>query len=120
MSGQPPSIGHAVRGLLIWVLTSLIAVGCLLLLLYLMPMVGIDPSSGVNPRERPLAGLTMCVVMLVVVLVVFYAAMTVVLLVFSRFVSRGDLKAHFVEQLGPGKVLAPFHSWLFERIFGLP
>ena len=118
MDGQQSSIGHAVRGLLIWTLASLIAVACLLLLLYLMPMVGIDPGSGVNPRERPFAARAMCVVVLVIVLAVFYAAMTVVLLVISPFVSRRDLKAHFVEQLGPGKMLAPFHGWLFERIFG--
>ena len=60
----------------------------------------------------------MCVTVLIVVISVFYAAVIVALLLFSPFVSRGDLKAHFVEQLGPGKVLGPFHGWLFERIFG--
>ena len=83
-----------------------------------MPIVGIDPDSGVDPRERPIAAMAMCVIGLIVVLLVLYAAVAVALLVFSPFVSRGDLKAHFVEQLGPGRVLGPFHGWLFERIFG--
>lgn len=118
MDRQTPSHGHAVRGLLIWVLASLIAVGCLLLLWYLMPIVGIDPSSGVNPRERPFAALAMCVMVLVVVLPVFYVALTVALLVISPLVSRRELRTHFVQQLGPGKMLGAFHKWLFDRIFG--
>ena len=118
MDRQPPSIGHAVRGLLIWALTSLIAIGCLLVLWYLMPIAGIDPGSGVNPRERPFAALAMGLIVLVVVVTVFYAAMAAVLLVISRFVSRSELKAHFVEQLGSGRLLGPFHERLFERIFG--
>jgi hypothetical protein len=118
MDRQTSSIGHAVRGLLIWTLASLIAVGCLLLLWYLLPIVGLDPGSGVNPRERPFAALAMCGIVLLVVLLVFYAAVTVALLVISLFVSRRELKAHFVEQLGSGKMLGPFHGWLFERIFG--
>src|SRR5690349_4651940 len=111
MDTDPPSIGHAVRGLVIWALASLIAVGCLLLLWHLMPNLGIDPDGGVDPREQPLAALAMCVIVLVVVLLVFYAAMIVALLAVSPFVSRNDLKAHLVEQLGPGKMFSSFHGW---------
>jgi hypothetical protein len=112
-----PTIGHALRGLLVWTLSALITVCGLALLWYLMNLVGIYPERGVNLRTQPFSATAMAVAALVVVLTVFYMAMAISLLVLSTFLSRKELKAHFVEQLGPGKALGPFHGWLFERIF---
>ena len=117
MNEQPPTLGHALRGLLVWVLCSLIAVGCLVLLYHLMPVFGVDPHRGVNPRERPLAALAMFATVLLIVMTVFYVAFVVALLMLKPFVRRAELKAHFIEQLGSGKLLGRFHAWLFERIF---
>jgi hypothetical protein len=89
-----------------------------MLLLYLLQVAGINPNEGVDVRAKPFTAVGMAMVVLVVVLSVFYLAMAVSLLVLRPFVTREELRAHFVEQLGPGKVLAPFHNWLFERIFG--
>jgi hypothetical protein len=118
MSTRAPTIGHALRGLLVWALTMLLTVCSLFLLLHLLVVAGIDPNTGVNPRVQPVAAVAMAVIVLIVVLAVFYLAMVASLLVLRPFVSREELRAHFVEQLGPGKVLWPFHEWLFERIVG--
>jgi hypothetical protein len=114
---QPPTLGHALRGLLVWVLCSLIAVGCLVLLYHLMPIFDGDPNRVVIPKGRPLAALAMFVIVLLVVMTVFYVAFVLALLMLKPFVSRAELKAHLIEQLGSGKSLGPFHAWLFARIF---
>jgi hypothetical protein len=118
MNGSTPTIGHALRGLLVWALAALLTVCSLILLLYLLQVAGIDTNEGVDPRVQPVAALAMAVVGLVVAVSVFYLAMVISLLVLRPFVSREELRAHFVEQLGPGKVLGPFHEWLLARIFG--
>jgi hypothetical protein len=118
MSTRVPSLGRALRGLLVWALTALLTVCILIVLLYLAVVAGIDPNTAVNPRVQPIAAVAMAVIVVIVVLAVFYLAMVASLLVLRPFVRREELRAHFVEQLGPGKVLRPFHEWLFERILG--
>lgn len=115
---EEPTIGYALRGLLVWALAAVGTFSLLVLLAYVLRFVGVDLETSINPRTDPLAAVVMCVTVLSVGILLFYVAVMLSLLALSPFVGRPELKSHFVEQLGPGKVLAPFHRWLFGRIFG--
>ena len=110
-------IGHALRGLLVWLLTSVILISCFTLIIYVAPLFGLDPNAGIDPRKHPFRALAMGASALVTIILLLYLAMTLSLLAIRPFVSHEELRAHFIEQLGSGKFLGPLHGRLFDRIF---